>query len=80
MPGLALMTKKGPVYARVQCGSSISTTATTRSSGLSWCDDTASTTIVPHIRDMALGDFLPTTEEIQQHECAAAIVMLSNSQ
>ena len=63
MPGLALMTYSGPVYI---------------TSGQSWRDDISSS-IVPHIKNIRLEAFLPTIDEIQQHECAVTMLMLKNT-
>ena len=80
MPGLGLMSYKGPVYAPTRwAGTSVceSTTATTRSAGLSWCEDTASSATVPYVKDITLDTFLPTMDEIQEHECAMTLIMLA---
>ena len=80
MPGLGLMSyNKGPVYASTRKSLCESTTATTRSAGLSWCEDTASSSSVPYIKDITLDMFLPTIDEIQEHECAMTLMMLANN-
>ena len=79
MPGLGLMSyNKGPVYASSRTSLCESTTATTRSVGLSWCEDTASSSSVPHVKDITLDMFLPTMGEIQEHECAMMLMTLAN--
>ena len=77
MPGIALMTNNGPVYTMLYCSDTLSKSRS-YSSELSRGED--NTTIVPHINHMALEDFLPTIDDIQQHECAEAMmILLSNS-
>jgi len=59
MPGLALMSVNGPVYATKYC------------TGQSWT--------VPHIRGTTLDNFLPTEDDIEQYECAIALMLLRHS-
>ena len=36
-------------------------------------------TIIPHVKGTALDDWLPTIDEIKQHECAVAMLALSTA-